>query len=334
MLPRVLANYRFNDSLIVRAGYYLAVARPQINLLSRTPVITLIQAPFFGPNSNQPILNVTKGNPDLKSARTHNFDFSAEYYDKDIGVIKVGAFYKRINNLLESNIATGIGSLGDVVSLLPDDPRFQDVIDNPDDYAIAVGTPFNNEDPAHIWGIETSVERQFTFLPGALSGLGIYANYTYTDSSKNQPMNWQNSPVVNSAGVVIGYETVNYTVPDVPFNGQAKHSGTIGLTYNKYGIDANIAYTGQSRRQLSFDNYNLSRFEEAYSTLDARIEYRFRIGKGDISIYAEGNDLLRGPHDASLKTTVGADDGQTPKYFDSARYFGGRQLRAGIRASF
>lgn len=334
ILPRLLANYRFNDNLVVRGGYYLAVARPQISLLSQTPLVQLLLPRAFGPNGNQPLLTVTKGNPDLKPARTHNFDVSLEYYDNNVGVIKIGAFYKRINNLLESNAASGIGALEDSLALLPDDPRFQDVVQNPEGYFISVGTPVNNADPAHIWGIETSLERQFTFLPGALSGLGIYANYTFTDSSKNQPLLWNNKPVQDGTGAVVGFETATVVIPDVRFNGQARHSGTIGLTYNKYGIDANIAYTAQARRQTSYQAFNLSAYEEAYSSLDARLEYKFKFGGGDFSVYFEGTDLLKGPHDPGIRTTQGADDGVTPKYFNSARYFGGRQLRAGVRASF
>jgi TonB-dependent receptor len=334
ILPRVLANYRLNDSIVLRGGYYLAVARPQISLLSKTPNISLFLAPSFGPNRNQPSLNIVKGNPDLKPSRTHNFDISAEYYDKDVGVAKFGFFYKRIDNLLESNVGSGLGVLEESITLLPSDPRFQDVIDNTSSYFVLVTTPVNNNDPAHIWGVEASIEKQFTFLPGVLSGLGFYGNYTYTSSSKNQPLTWQSKPVQDAGGAVIGFETVNIVVPDVRFDGQAKHSGTIGLTYNKYGVDANVAYTAQSRRQTSFDSFSLPRFEEAYATLDARIEYRTKLRLAEFSVYVEGTDLLRGPNDASIRTSQGADDGVTGKYYNSARYFGGRQLRAGFRATF
>lgn len=333
VLPRILANYRVNENVVIRAGYYSSIARPQVLLLSQTPVVQLFLAPIQGPNANQPYLGIFKGNPDLKPASTHNFDFSAEYYDKNIGVVKIGAFYKRINNLLETNVATGSGALEDSLALLPDDPRFQDVVDNPRNYFVSVAIPENNDDPAHIWGIETSIEKQFAFLPGAFSGLGIYANYTYSDSSKNQPVSW-NSPVLDQNGNVIDLETSTVVIKNVRFNGQAKHSGTIGLTYNKYGFDANLAYTMQARRQTIFQGRNLSQFEEAYGSLDARIEYKFKRGPGDFSIYFEGADLLRDSNDPSIRTSYGADDGTTPKYFDSARYFGGRQIRFGVRASF
>lgn len=332
-LPRILANYRFNENLVLRAGYFLSVARPQIALLSSTPFIQLQQNRLVTP-AGLPVLDVQKGNPDLKSARTNNFDVSAEYYDENVGVVKLSGFYKRISNLLETNVTSGAGALEDVAGVLPDDPRFQDVVANPNNYLVRVSLPGNNPDTATIWGIEAAIEKQFTFLPGFLSGLGVYANYTYSKSSKNQPIVWSFSPVLDAAGNVVRRESTVVTVPNVPFNGQARHSGTASLTYNKYGLDASLAYTFQARRQTTFQANNLSNFEEAYGTLDARAEYRFKLGGGDFSVYAEGLDLLRGPHDPSLVTTVGADDGVTGKYYDSARYFGGRQVRVGLRASF
>ncbi|HUE79648.1 MAG TPA: TonB-dependent receptor [Sphingomicrobium sp.] len=331
ILPRMLANYRLDDNLVFRAGYFQSIARPQINLLSQSTLILLLQDPFRGPNANQRELIVEKGNPDLKSARTDSLDFSAEYYDRKIGVLKLGAFYKRIKNLLESNISQGVGGLADVD--LPDDPRFQDVLDNPEDYSILITIPENNKSAAHIWGIEAALEKQLTFLPGALSGLGIIANYTYTKSSKKQPFNWSRSPVLGPGGTVTGFQQERVIFSDLPFNNQPKHSGTIGVTYNKYGIDANIAYTMQGRRQLSFAPRGLSTYEEAFGTLDMRTEYRFGKG-GKYRIFAEGTDLLRDYKDASLERTVGADNGHTGKWFTGGQYFGGRQIRAGVTATF
>ncbi|WP_375204232.1 TonB-dependent receptor [Hyphococcus sp.] len=333
-LPRMLINYRQSDNLIFRAGYYMSIARPQVSLLSSEPTVLLFLLPFFGPNGDQPQLFVSKGNPDLKSARTHSLDFSAEYYDRDIGVLKIGAFYKNISNLLESNVTSGEAVLDQVREILPDDPRFQDVLDNPQDYDLILQVPANNPDSAKIWGIETSIEKQLTFLPGFWGGFGVYANYTFTDSSKNQPINWSQRPVLDGDGNVSGFESADITVPNVAFNGQAKHSGTAGLTYNKYGIDANLAYTKQARRQLSFEKNNLSRYEEAYGTLDLRLEYRFDQSFGDFRIYLEGADLLHGANDPSISQSVGADDGYTSKYIRLENYFGGRQFRIGVTGAF
>ena len=333
-LPRILANYRWSDNVVFRGGYFTSVARPQISLLSRTPQIILAQAPRFGPNGDQPAIVVNKGNPDLKPAQTHNFDLSAEFYDETLGVIKVGAFYKRIDNLLESNISSAPGNIEDVADVLPDDPRFQDVVANPNNYDVSVSIPTNNEEEATIWGIETSLEHQLDYLPGFWNGLGVLANYTYSDSSKEQPVSWFSKPVLDESGNITGFESEEFVVSDVRFNGQAKHSGTFALTYNKNYLDASLSYTRQSRKPGSFRNFNLHTFEEAFGTLDFRAEYQFEAGPGVFCIFVEGTDLLRGSNDQGIENTVGAGDGMTGKYHDRGFYFGGRQVRLGVIATF
>ena len=332
-LPRVLMNYRWSDNTLFRAGYFQSIGRPQIELLSDNVFILLQEAPLFGPDRDLPQLRVTKGNSDLESAKTHSFDLSFEHYDDATGVIKLGLFYKRIDNLLESNVTEGVGALSDVV--LPDDSRFQDVLDNPNSYDIVITIPENNPDTAEIWGLEAVLEKQFTGLPGAFSGLGIFANYTYTDSSKDQPISTTAIRTLLPDGSLAPAVSQTVIIDDVVFNNQPKHSGTFGITYNKHNIDANIAYTAQSRRQTSFLPNGLSDYEEAFDTLDMRFEYRIGSeGAGNYRVFFEGADLLRGPEDPGSQTTRGRDDGVTSKYFADGRYFGGRQLRLGFITTF
>ena len=340
VLPRILANYRINDELLVRFGYFQSIARPQIGNLALSPSISLSLGPNFGPNGDLPRLSVRKGNPDLKPAKTHNLDISFEHYNRQIGALKLGAFYKRIDNLLESNVTSGVGALGDAASLLPDDDRFQDVLANPGDYFISVSIPQNNPDSAEIWGIETVFERQFNSLPSYFGGLGILANYTYTDSSKQQPVSWDFSPILDNNGNPVldengnvAVESVELIIDDVRFNNQPKHSGTLALTYNWGGLDASIAYTSQSRFQKAYADFGLSMFEERYSSLDLFAEFTLELGSATIGLFVEGIDLLRNEKDPNIRTTEGGV-GSVPKYHTGAVYFGGRQLRAGVNAIF
>ena len=333
LLPRIVANYRPSETTVLRFGYFKSIARPQIELLTDESRYTIVLAPFFGPNRNQPVLNVNLGNPDLQPAETDNFDLSLEWYEGDVGIIKLGAFYKRINNLLESNVSDGETDVIDNV-VFPDDPELQAILAN-NDFFTRVFQPQNNEDVGEIWGIESAFERQFPNLPGTLSGLGIFANYTFTESSKQQPVSWDNAPITDGDGNIVDFGSTQVIIPDVSFNEQPKHSGSFGVTYNKYGIDANIAYTGQSRRRATFGGNGLSVFEEAFETLDARVEYRFTpSGYGTYRVFLEGTDLLSSTNDPALETTQGEDDGVTLKYFTGGQYFGGRQLRIGVIGQF
>src|SRR3546814_1740255 len=90
---------------------------------------------------------------------------------------------------------------------------------HPENYFITGSTPSNSDKMATIWGIEAQAERRFNFLPGALSGLGIYANYTFTKSKRGQIYNWP----YGAPGEEV------YEFSGISFNNQPKHSGTVAL---------------------------------------------------------------------------------------------------------
>ena len=316
ILPRFLANYRYTDNVIVRGGYFMSEARPRIDQLSADQRVSLDLVPMYGPEGNQPRLFIREGNPDLKPSRTHNFDLGVEYYDDNIGVMKLSVFYKNIENFLENNRSDGFVLLDGVI--LPDDSRFQNL---PPNIFVVGNRPVNSDSPAEIWGLEAALEQQFTSLPGFWSGLGILANYTYSDSSKEELVSFSGVP---DGQVVFSGE---------PFDGQPQHSGTVAVTYNKHGVDATLAYTAQSRRLSSFGNHNLSRYSEALDSLDLRAEYRFERFGGNFRVYLEGSDLLRDVDDPAITSSVGGT-GNTPKYFTAGSFLGGRTAKIGITASF
>jgi TonB-dependent receptor len=324
-LPRILFNYRQSDNLIFRGGYFLSVARPQIGQLSAQTRISFINIPIPGPEGLKPILTINTGNPDLKPATTHNFDLSVEYYDQDIGVLKLSGFYKRIKNLLQANATNGPAQLAAVP--LPDHIYFQGApyFDpaNPQNYFITGSTPSNSDKMATIWGIEAQAERRLNFLPGALAGLGIYANYTFTKSKRWQIYNWPYGDVGDEV----------YEFSGIPFNDQPKHSGTVALTYNKYGIDATLAYGFQSRMLNNFLPRGLSTYREGVRTLDFRFEYWMQPSFGKLRLYVEGEDLLKGTSSPDLLGSVGGV-GDTPRFYSGATYLGGRRVKAGVAVTF
>ncbi len=317
-LPRVLFNFRQSDNLIFRGGYFLSVARPQINDLSQQTRISFINIPIPGPDGVKPILQINSGNPNLKQATTHNFDLSAEYYHK-IGIIKLSGFYKRINNLLQANQTNGPANLANIT--LPNSPYFQGApyFDpaHPENYFINGGSPINSKHPATIWGVEGRFERQFDFLPGALGGLGVIANYTYTKSSRYQQYSWAYAPA--------GQSNI-YEFSGLPFNQQPKHSGTLALTYQKYGFDGTLAYSFQSKTLDNFYPRGLSVYNQDVQTLDLRGEYYIDRGR-KYRIYVEGSDLLKGTATPDVQQLIAG-------YYTRATYLGGRKFKIGAAAIF
>lgn len=324
-LPRLLLNYRVNDNLIIRGGYFSSVARPQIAQLSSQTRITFINIPIPGPSGIKPILEISTGNPDLRPARTHNLDLSLEHYSKDIGVLRLSGFYKHIENLLQANVTNGPVNLDNVI--LPDHPYFQGgpFFDpkNAQNYFITGRMPVNSDRSAFIWGLEAQVERRFTFLPGFWGGFGLYANYTFTRSSRAERYSWASAPPGEGS----------FEFLSVPFAQQPRHSGTVALTYNKYGFDSNLTYGFQSRSLGRFEPRGLSAYSEGVETLDFRAEYFLRFAFGRLRLYVEALDLLKGPSSPDLLETLGGA-GETPRFHTRATYLGGRKFKLGVSATF
>lgn len=333
ILPRVLFNYRRTDNLIFRGGYYLSVARPSIPQITGEITVNLSLMPgFFGPAAGRPSLTVNKGNPDLKSSISHNFDISVEYYHDEIGVIKFSAFYKHINNLIQNSIVA-IPSEVNGVSF-PDHDSISDLLDDYPALLITGTIPENNQHAARIWGIEGHIERQFTFLPGLWNGFGVFANLSYTSSSKHQTVSWFRPPTYDPITFTLIFpDPILVDYPSTRFDGQPKYSGTLALTYNKHNIDATLAYSFQARRRQFLGTNDLNLYREGVGTLDTHIEYRFEAAGGHYRIYFDGANLLKGPGDPSLQTAFGGD-GVLDKYYLSGNYHGGRSFKLGIKATF
>ena len=320
-LPRVLLTYRRDKNTLFRLGYSESVARPSIADISDTASVTVLLAPFSGPNFNQPIVSLRQGNAAIEPARMRSLDVSFERYFDDVGQIEVSLFYKKFENLLDTNVLTqeeGLEVLADTV--FGSDPFFQDL---PENTFVVVTIPRNSRDSADVWGVELVVEKQLTGLSGFLSGLGLLANYTYTDSSRTE-LEVYDDPIEGRQSLFI---------EDVPFSGDPRHSGTAAITYNKYGIDANLSYTMQDRRYESFQPHNLPIYRERDDSLDFRAEFRFAGYRGDWRFWIQGSDLLKGTGDSDVEISQGGFNG-TQRFFTDVNFLGGRELRVGIASTF
>lgn len=318
LLPRLMLNYRFNDSLILRSGYYLSIARPNIFELGAPDSLSLVLLPFYGPSGNQPGLSISRGNPGLRAATTNNLDISLEWYFGNVGALKVGAFYKPTKNAFFSVSTPLINGIPDDVEL-PDDPRFQDLQTQYPNLYYATTQPMNDDKLARIWGVEISLERRLDFLPGMLSGLGVYANYTYTHGER-------------TGRVPFSYVPEGEIEYKAPYGRSTPHSGTAALTYSKGSFEGSLSYSYQARYFSSWARHGRSNFQEPVDSLDFRGQYSFKLAGADVRIYAEASNLLKGPGDAG--TSVSSGIAGTPKAINGASYFGGRTIRGGLSVSF
>jgi TonB-dependent receptor len=251
LLPSVSTKYALNRRTNIRLSYFQSFARPNFEALIPGEIVNFASQ------------TVRRGNPELNPAFSNNLDFMIEHYFKKDGTVTFGVYYKNIENFIFQQ------------------RRF--VTDNPllENFQLL---QFINGDVADVLGVEVTVAKKFTFLPGFLSNFGAYANYTYVNSSSSFTGERFNEETGENELV---------TREDVPFVGQADHTWNAALYYDqgKFNIRASLNYNGSSFTSYDVDPFFDFILEERYQ-LDANASYKIN---DNLSVFLEAQNLLDSP---------------------------------------
>jgi len=195
VLPSVSLRYALTGDTNLRLVYGRGLSRPDPQDIAQALTFTTAGSPGNLKNL------LTLGNPNLKPETADNLDVLVEHYLNPFGMISGGFFYKHLTDpiVTQTFILT----------------NFQPAPNIPPGTYQA--TQPINAGSAWIAGFEASYLQHLTFLPGPLSGLGISANYGYTDSGadglpgrsdhprllRNAPNTWNISPTYDKGRVSI-----------------------------------------------------------------------------------------------------------------------------------
>lgn len=248
VLPNINLNLRLAEGRQLRFGASRAIARPGLDDL-RPSVNTYI---FGAPQS-------FGGNPLLEPYRANQLDLSYEhYFDKDTA-FTVAFFYKD----LETFIANQVVSTTSIVGGIPTSGTTQ--------------RPVNGEGGV-IEGFEISYQQAFTFLPGLLDGLGVYANYSRTESD-------------------ISFSEAGNPISGIPLPGLSRDVANASIFYYKAGFDTRLAYRYRSAYATNIGGQNEVTFNREDGILDFFVSYTFQDGsplKG-VGVVFQANNLTDEP---------------------------------------
>ena len=143
------------------------------------------------------------GNANLQPIRSNNLDVTAEWYFSKTGALTVAGFYRKLNGYVQSFVAPEtLPGINGVPS------TFQ------------VTRPRNTN--GKLQGFDIALTQFADFLPGALSGFGVQANFTYSKGT---------STSATASGPITGISKYSYNI--------------VGI-YEKYGLSARLAYNWRS----------------------------------------------------------------------------------------
>lgn len=274
-LPSVLLKYDVNDDLKLRSSFTETLSRPKYSAL--IPSV----------NYNRADEEATIGNPNLKPTTSYNFDLSAEYYFKSVGLVSVGLFYKSINNVIVDEVWKGMDSQLPITGT----------------YDYEISKPINAYD-ADLFGVEVAYQRDFGFITPALKCLGFYGNYTYT-ANKTKNHHFEHRVLEDGE--------------DIDMIGSPEHTANASLFFEKWGFNLRLSYNFASAFVDEMGEVaQLDRYYDKVNYLDLNASYTF--GKRfKTTIYADVTNLLNQP----LRYYQGTKDRTAQVEYYGARFNAG-----------
>jgi iron complex outermembrane receptor protein len=220
LLPSLNIILSLNEESQLRFGLARTISRPPLIEMRTGFAIDETVEPY----------TASGGNPSLNPFVANQADLGYEYYFGDDGAITLSLFFKDLQN--------HIGNAQENLSFNGVDYEFTGPV---------------NGDGGKIKGLEVLFQQAFTGLPAPFDGLGVYANYSYTDSSVKEFIP-ENNP---------------YTL-----GGLSKDVANLTLWYYNEGFEARVSYDYRSE-YTSINSWNPSRIalQDAQATVDASFSY-------------------------------------------------------------
>lgn len=190
----LVLNLDSEDQHQLRFGLARALSRAPLDVMNAAHTVTI------DPNGVQPTM-ISGGNPRLKPMLADQLDLGYQNYFAKGGLVSVGLFYKKVSDYI------GIASVAGTYDGKP-----------------AYYTQQVNRSGGNVRGLELVYQQAFTALPAPWNGLGLMANYTYTDSNIKENGDRSGASFVPIAA-----------------NGLLKHNSGLTLWYERDGFEARLA---------------------------------------------------------------------------------------------
>lgn len=245
ILPSVLLKYNVNEDFKIRGSFTETLSRPKYSAL--IPNV----------NINNKDNELTLGNPELKPTTSFNFDLSADYYFKSVGLVSIGIYYKDINDFIVTQTVRGYEYEGNSYDKFMQ-PR--------------------NAGDANLLGVEVGYQRDFGFIAPTLKCVGFYGTYTYTHSK------------VNNFNFTGRENEKNLKLPGSP-----EHTANASLYFEKGGLNVRLSYNFASDFIDEMgESAFYDRYYDKVNYMDVNASYTFG-KKLRTTFYAEANNLLNQP---------------------------------------
>jgi iron complex outermembrane recepter protein len=250
VLPSLNLRMKVGNELQFRAAASQGMTRPDFYQMQAFTTLSQNVHTHKPPGSDTAILDSidysgsARGNPMLRPTLSNNFDLTAEYYFGRSSSFTVAVFNKQLRDIIIGR--TRYYTLSDSTG-------------TPHDFLITA--PVNGA-KGRSSGVEVGYQQYFDKLPGALSGFGMSANYTYIDSvlSMYEPVtrSWctpKDTLDANLARDLAGCDTDGHVLGNLPMTGLSKNAYNLAMLYDKGPLSMRLAYSWRSKYLQAINAY-------------------------------------------------------------------------------
>ncbi|MEX2603012.1 MAG: TonB-dependent receptor [Gracilimonas sp.] len=316
LFPNIQLRYKFTEWMDLRLAYTKTLSRPDYNAI--VPKVFII-------NSGQG----SAGNPYLQPSESDNYDAYLSFYNNQIGLFTVGAFYKKIENIF-----FGVNRLYQAMPdqvIYPDSSEFERLNLSYSNANATISTFLNNPNPAHVKGFELDWQTHFWYLPKPFNNTVLNVNYTRLFSEMAyEYINIQSETICDPRCSTSFFE--NQTTRKARLLQQGDHIVNVALGVDYEGFSGRVSFRMQGDVQTNAPG---QRPED--DTFTGNIYYwdftlRQKLPVDGLSLFANGINIFHTPN-KSYQTFPREDGGPSLENLTNESYYP-RRFQLGIRFSY
>ena len=303
--PSLHMNFDVQDDQKLRIGLTSGAARADYDQLRPNVVVN---------DTNQ---SISGGNPAVKPEKAYGVDAYYEYYVQPQGYFMLGAFYKKVDDVLYTSRRTFGSNALDTGGIDRSGYAFSGI---------------TNGGSGRVYGFEAAAQFQLEpyteslGLPDWMGGFGITANATYNDSEVTKPA------ILDATGLTLSPKR------KVPLPGTSQVVYNVGAYYEKYGLSLRLQYQNRTTWADAFAD-SLADAGDTYWAGDDELDFSARLEVFDgFEVYFDAANLLDNPgrrysDPSNLLNASGIPAVRDGQYTIENETFG-RRYTGGIRFTF
>lgn len=241
-------------------------------------------------------VTVEYGNPHLAPQLATNYDGYLSFYGNRIGLLTLGGFYKKIENLIYVRS-------GHVIL----DPVKEGVEQNLRGYSII--RPENNPFTTEVYGFECEWQTSFKWLPQPFDGIVVNVNYSHIWSETKFPRSFVRQDRIPTPPFLL--TSVVDTFRTGPMPDQASDIANVSIGYDVGNFSGRVSMLVQGKT-LTFVGVReeLDGYTDTFTRWDLSLKYDL---VKNVSVFANLNNFTNAPDQSFM---------QTARYATGREYYG------------